>query len=40
MVIRTFEEAVARHGKPERAMEDGGSANWSVARQQPLLRRC
>jgi len=29
MVIRTFEEAVARHGKPERVMSDGGSAFWS-----------
>lgn len=29
MVIRTFEEAVARHGKPERVMHDRGSAFWS-----------
>jgi transposase-like protein len=29
MVIRTFEEAVARHGKPERVMSDGGGAFWS-----------
>jgi transposase len=29
MVIRTFEEAVARHGKPERVMHDHGSAFWS-----------
>jgi len=29
MVIRTFEEAVARHGKPERVMHDKGSAFWS-----------
>jgi putative transposase len=29
MVVRTFEEAVARHGKPERVMSDGGSAFWS-----------
>ncbi len=29
MVIRTFEEAVARHGKPERVMHDRGAAFWS-----------
>ncbi len=29
MVIRTFEEAVARHGKPEQVMHDKGSAFWS-----------
>jgi transposase InsO family protein len=29
MVVRTFEEAVARHGKPERVMHDRGSAFWS-----------
>jgi transposase InsO family protein len=29
MVIGTFEEAVARHGKPERVMHDRGSAFWS-----------
>jgi transposase InsO family protein len=29
MVIRTFEEAVARHGKPERVMSDRGSAFWA-----------
>lgn len=29
MVIRTFEEAVARHGKPERVMSDRGAAFWS-----------
>jgi transposase InsO family protein len=29
MVIRTFEEAVARHGRPERVMSDKGSAFWS-----------
>jgi len=29
MVIRTFEEAVERHGKPERVMHDRGSAFWS-----------
>ncbi len=29
MVIRTFEEAVARHGKPESVMHDRGSAFWS-----------
>ena len=29
MVIRTFEEAVARHGRPERVMHDKGSAFWS-----------
>lgn len=29
MVIATFEEAVARHGKPERVMHDRGAAFWS-----------
>ena len=29
MVVRTFEQAVARHGKPERVMHDRGSAFWS-----------
>jgi transposase InsO family protein len=29
MVIQTFEEAVARHGRPERVMSDKGSAFWS-----------
>ena len=29
MVIKTFEEAVARHGRPERVMDDKGSAFWS-----------
>jgi putative transposase len=29
MVIRTFEEAVERHGKPERVMHDRGAAFWS-----------
>lgn len=29
MVIKTFEEAVARHGRPERVMNDKGSAFWS-----------
>ncbi|MFC1641218.1 DDE-type integrase/transposase/recombinase [Myxococcota bacterium] len=29
MVIRTFEEAVERHGRPERVMHDKGSAFWS-----------
>ncbi len=29
MVIRTFEDAVARHGKPESVMHDRGSAFWS-----------
>ena len=28
-VIETFEQAVARHGKPERVMSDRGSAFWS-----------
>ena len=28
-VLRTFEEAVARHGKPERVMSDRGAAFWS-----------
>ena len=28
-VIETFEEAVRRHGKPERVMHDRGSAFWS-----------
>lgn len=29
MVIETFEEAVERHGRPERVMHDKGSAFWS-----------
>ena len=29
LVIRTFEEAVTRHGKPELVMHDKGSAFWS-----------
>ena len=29
MVIKVFEEAVARHGKPEAMMHDKGSAFWS-----------
>ena len=29
MVIKTFEEAVARHGRPERVMNDRGAAFWS-----------
>jgi len=29
VVIGTFEEAVARHGKPERVMHDRGAAFWS-----------
>jgi putative transposase len=29
MVVRTFEEAVERHGKPERVMHDRGSAFWA-----------
>ena len=29
LVLRTFEEAVARHGKPERVMSDRGAAFWS-----------
>lgn len=29
LVIHTFEEAVARHGKPERVMHDRGAAFWS-----------
>jgi transposase InsO family protein len=29
MVVKTFEEAVARHGRPERVMNDKGSAFWS-----------
>jgi putative transposase len=29
MVIRTFEEAVNRHGRPEQVMHDRGSAFWS-----------
>src|SRR5882724_2157089 len=29
MVISTFEEAIARHGKPEYVMNDGGSAFWA-----------
>jgi putative transposase len=29
MVIKTFEDATARHGRPERVMDDRGSAFWS-----------
>jgi len=29
LVVRTFEEAVARHGKPEMVLHDKGSAFWS-----------
>jgi transposase InsO family protein len=29
MVIKTFEDAVARHGRPERVMDDKGAAFWS-----------
>jgi transposase InsO family protein len=29
MVCRTFEEATARHGRPERVMSDKGAAFWS-----------
>jgi transposase InsO family protein len=29
IVIRTFEEAVLRHGKPERVMHDRGAAFWA-----------
>ncbi len=29
LVVKTFEEAVARHGRPERVMDDKGSAFWS-----------
>lgn len=29
MVVKTFEDAVARHGRPERVMNDKGSAFWS-----------
>lgn len=29
MVIETFEQAVERHGRPERVMDDKGSAFWS-----------
>jgi len=29
LVIHTFEEAMARHGKPERVMHDRGAAFWS-----------
>ena len=29
MVLRTFEEAVARHGRPEMVVHDKGSAFWS-----------
>jgi len=29
MVLETFEQAVARHGKPERVMHDRGAAFWS-----------
>ncbi|MFC1641761.1 hypothetical protein ACFL5O_03590 [Myxococcota bacterium] len=40
MVIRTFEEAVKRHGRPERVMHDKGSGFWSwkgIARFTQLL---
>jgi putative transposase len=29
LVIKTFEEAIERHGRPERVMDDKGSAFWS-----------
>jgi len=29
LVVKTFEEATARHGRPERVMHDKGSAFWS-----------
>lgn len=29
LVVKTFEEAVERHGRPERVMQDKGSAFWS-----------
>jgi len=29
VVVKTFEEAVERHGRPERVMQDKGSAFWS-----------
>jgi transposase InsO family protein len=29
LVIKTFEEAVTRHGRPERVMDDKGAAFWS-----------
>ena len=29
LVVKTFEEAVARHGRPESVMDDKGSAFWS-----------
>jgi putative transposase len=29
MVVKTFEDAVARHGRPERVMDDKGAAFWS-----------
>jgi putative transposase len=29
MVVKTFEDAVARHGRPERVMHDKGAAFWS-----------
>lgn len=29
LVVKTFEDAVARHGRPERVMHDKGSAFWS-----------
>lgn len=40
MVVKTFEEAVARHGRPERVMDDKGAAFWSwrgIARFTELL---
>lgn len=40
LVIKTFEEAVERHGRPERVMNDKGAAFWSwrgIARFTELL---
>jgi transposase InsO family protein len=40
LVVKTFEEAVERHGRPERVMQDKGSAFWcwrGIARFTELL---
>jgi transposase InsO family protein len=39
MVITTFEEAIARHGRPEYVMNDGGSASCTISRAMPMASR-
>jgi hypothetical protein len=39
MVVRTFEEAIEHHGKPERVMHDFGAAFWSYTRASPRRSR-